>query len=76
MMQYDYEENKVTVTTFSSRESAKANTEYTNAEQNVRANSKNIVLVSVDSINALKKAYPNYFLDTQHFANLLMQRLT
>ena len=24
------------------------------------------------SINALKKAYPNYFLDTQNFANLLI----
>jgi Region found in RelA / SpoT proteins len=76
MMQYDYDENKVTVSTFSSRDSTKANTEYTNAEQKVRADSKNIVLVSVDSINALKKAYPNYFLDTQHFANLLLQRLS
>jgi hypothetical protein len=76
MMQYDYDENKVTVITFSSRESAIANIEYTNAEQKARADSKNIVLVSVDSINALKKAYPNYFLDTQHFSSLLMQRLS
>jgi Region found in RelA / SpoT proteins len=76
IMQYDYDENKVTVSKFSANQSVKAYTEYTNAEQKVKADTKNIVLVSVDSVNALKKAYPNYFLDTQNFANLLIQRLT
>jgi hypothetical protein len=28
---------------------------------------RDVVLVSVDSLEALKKAYPNYFLDTHRF---------
>lgn len=32
---------------------------------------EDIVLVEVDKIESLKRAYPNYFLDVEHFTNLL-----
>lgn len=35
-----------------------------------------VVLVSVDSMAALKRAYPNYFLDTDRFAKILTQALS
>jgi hypothetical protein len=33
------------------------------------------VLVSVDSIDALRRAYPNYFLDTELFIDALNRAL-
>ena len=31
----------------------------------------NAVLVSVDDLTALKEAFPNYYLDTEHFIRML-----
>jgi hypothetical protein len=75
LVQYDYDENKVFVTAFKGTQSQRANKEYTDAELSMKAGSRNIVLVSVDSIQALERAYPNYFLDTQQFTNLLTKAL-
>jgi hypothetical protein len=36
-----------------------------------KARGEEAVLVSVDSVSALKKAYPNYFLDTHAFSKLI-----
>ena len=36
---------------------------------------ENIVLVSVDSLRMLMRAYPNYFLDTEQFTRLLSNEL-
>ena len=56
--------------------SEKANADYTDAEQAaVATGNMQVVLVSVDSLAALKKAYPNYFLDTDRFIALLKEFL-
>lgn len=53
---------------FMKNESQKANAEYSLAEKNLALDSPvQIVLVSVASVAALKKVYPNYFLDTTAF---------
>ena len=70
LMQYDYKSKEVLIRSFSRNLSKKANFEYTEAES-LSNNNKNIVLVSVDSIANLRKAYPNYFLDTKMFADVL-----
>jgi ppGpp synthetase/RelA/SpoT-type nucleotidyltranferase len=58
----------VTVTSFRSNESQLANRAYTHEETKVPQGSGiQVVLVSVSSISALRRAYPNYFLDTQDF---------
>lgn len=58
----------VEVNGFAKSDSRQATEEYTEAEKAIAPESgKQVVLVSVQSVNALKRAYPNYFLDTQGF---------
>jgi RelA/SpoT family protein len=50
---------------------------YENAEKRVRdKEGTDAVLVSVDSVSALGKAYPNYFADTRVFMQLMTQALS
>ena len=51
-----------------------ANAAYTNAEKMLGMESRTqVVLVSVASVSALKRAYPNYFLDTDDFLKELQK---
>ena len=55
---------------FKRDESQQANAEYSSIEQSLASDSlTQVVLVSVSSVAALKRAYPNYFLDTKAFLN-------
>jgi hypothetical protein len=56
----------VNISGFGRKASQEANAAYTRAETTL-PKTTNIVLVSVSSIAALKRAYPNYFLDTAAF---------
>jgi hypothetical protein len=58
---------KVSVKGYLKTQSKEASDEYTRAEEESKGTPTNIVLVSVDSIAALKKVYPNYFMDTLDF---------
>lgn len=65
-------DRKIRTTRFSSDQSELANITYLEAERGVAEGSGDqVVLVSVDSVRALRRAYPNYFLDTKKFANIL-----
>jgi ppGpp synthetase/RelA/SpoT-type nucleotidyltranferase len=68
LLKLDLDRRMMTITSFKDNESKEANTNYTEME---RVNSDNnqiqIVLVATDSLSSLKKAYPNYFLDTERF---------
>ncbi len=50
-----------------------ANSEYSKHEERMLANKedRDIVLVSAETTKELKKAYPNYFLDSREFVNVL-----
>ncbi len=62
----------ISTTLFKSDQSEIANEMYLNAERGIAEGSGDqVVLVSVDSVRALRRAYPNYFLDTRRFGNLL-----
>ena len=53
---------------FRKNESQEANRAYTEAEKSLDKDSPNqVVLASADSARDLRKAYPNYFLDTSRF---------
>jgi hypothetical protein len=54
----------------------KASNDYLSLEKTIKGTSKDAVLVSVDSITALRRAYPNYFLDTNVFSSLVTSALT
>jgi hypothetical protein len=72
IVELDPDESRVTVRRYKAKESAEANRQYTELESRIRDTSRRqVVLVSVADINALKRAYPNYFLDTELFARLL-----
>lgn len=58
----------VTVQGFRSHQTKEAHRAYTEAEDVLsKDKAVQVVMVSVESIKALKLAYPNYFLDTQDF---------
>jgi hypothetical protein len=56
----------VKVSGFKNAESRKANSAYIRAETTL-PKTTNVVLVSASSVATLKRAYPNYFLDTEAF---------
>ena len=53
----------------------KATRQYAEAEKRIVESGGDAVLVSVDSVTSLRRAYPNYFLDTRVFLDLLEQTL-
>jgi putative GTP pyrophosphokinase len=64
-------EKTVTVTPFARDQLERANEEYAQAEKNALASGSQVVLVSAGSIDSLRRAYPNYFLDTHEFLKYL-----
>lgn len=54
---------------------ADATTVYEERETLGRDTGVDVVLVSVDSLSSLRRAYPNYFLDTAYFRQLVAQAI-
>ena len=64
----DFDEKKVRVIKYDKDQIEEANKKYTEIEREIQEGKPyQAVLVSIDSIDQLKKAYPNYFLDTREF---------
>jgi ppGpp synthetase/RelA/SpoT-type nucleotidyltranferase len=70
LVYFDLEKKMVFVEDFAANASQAANLAYTQKETN-KKEGDNIVLVKVDSLRLLTKAYPNFFLDTQQFTEAL-----
>ncbi|MBN2106501.1 MAG: RelA/SpoT domain-containing protein [Deltaproteobacteria bacterium] len=65
---------KVSITSFAKNQLEKATEEYAKVESRAIAGDKiEAVLVSAGPIDALRKAYPNYFLDTRAFISIMHQ---
>jgi hypothetical protein len=72
LVDLDPDRVSVTLRRYKAKESAIANFDYTKLESEIPDDSRRqVVLVSVADINALKRAYPNYFLDTATFSRLV-----
>ena len=68
---------ELTVEGFAKNEAENASSKYLEVEKEVRTTSGlDAVLVSVDSLSALERAYPNYFGDTRVFVELMNQALS
>jgi hypothetical protein len=69
LLELDPWRKRVKVTGYKSHELARASLDYLEAERSsaIGTGKRDVVLVSVDSFAALKRAYPNYFLDTHRF---------
>jgi hypothetical protein len=67
-------QKSVEVTTFKLSESVQANAKYLEVEKKMKDTpGSEAVLVSVDSLDTIRRAYPNYFLDTHVFMNLVRE---
>jgi len=75
LLNLDLISGKLTITPFEKNEEERANEEYSKAERNAldKDNNIDVVLVEADTSKDLKKAYPNYFLDTKEFVNILKE---
>ena len=71
LLELDPNADTVTVTGFRAYEILRATRLYAEAEKKVSESGGDAVLVSVDSLASLRRAYPNYFLDTRVFLDLL-----
>jgi hypothetical protein len=77
LMEVNNAQRTVSVTGFKQSESEKATAKYLEVEKKIKETSPNsdAVLVSVDSMNSLRQAYPNYFLDTGVFLSVMNEIL-
>jgi hypothetical protein len=69
----DPDQFTVTVSGYRRQRLAEANEEYAKIER--ESPQLQSVLVSADSLNALRMAYPNYFLDTAEFLKIVLAAL-
>ena len=74
LLELNVETGGLDIQAFTGREIEKASDQYLEAEKKVTGVT-DAVLVSVESITALRKAYPNYYADTDTFVFLVEQAL-
>lgn len=73
----NFDQRTVRFAPFKFNQSQRANIYYTAEERRVQeGQNTQIVLVSVDSFTSLRRAYPNYFLDTSRFGEIVGQVLS
>lgn len=76
LLALDPQAQRVTVTGFKALELEKASNEYLATERALASKpGADAVLVSVESLASLRRAYPNYFLDTSVFLQVLAESL-
>lgn len=72
LLQLDIEQNSINIRGYKQAELQQASDDYLEVEKRVlESQSSDAVLVSAESVDALKQAYPNYFLDTANFLKAL-----
>lgn len=73
LLQLNISHKTITVESFDKKALQQAHAAYARAERDT--GKPNVVLVSVDSMESLKRAYPNYFLNAHAFINLITQAI-
>lgn len=67
LLDLDPDEGRVVVKSYTANQLKTASADYITLEKRITSGKRDAVLVSADSIKALKLAYPNYYLDTDIF---------
>jgi hypothetical protein len=75
LLRLDMNVRKVFITGYKKRHLKKAEEAYMEQGRDLLTTNKDVVLVSVDSLNALQRAYPNYFADSDLFVKQLQEVL-
>ena len=77
LMQLDTEEQTIAITGYRSNQLEEASSAYLAAERKLEEKTGgDAVLVSVESLDSLRRAYPNYFLDTSRFRREVQRALS
>jgi ppGpp synthetase/RelA/SpoT-type nucleotidyltranferase len=77
LLELDTIQEKLIISAYSKRQEHKALADYAAAEKKIYGlKAYDVVLVGADTTKDLKKAYPNYFLDTKEFLRYLDKILT
>lgn len=72
LLELDISSEKIVVSAYSEKQKDKAIEDYAKAEQKYQGRKEyDVVLVGSDTTANLKKAYPNYFIDTRGFLSIL-----
>ncbi|MEK6845598.1 MAG: hypothetical protein AABY26_02470, partial [Nanoarchaeota archaeon] len=72
LLELDIHSKKLILTSYSKENKEKAIEDYSRAEKKYGGNREyDVVLVSASTTNDLRKAYPNYFVDTREFLKCL-----
>lgn len=71
LLELDIQNKSIKVIAYKQNQFEQASEDYLNAEKENQNKNVDAVLVSADSIATLKKAYPNYFVDTDTFITIL-----
>lgn len=67
LLELDPDMRRVSIKAYTQTQLQTATTDYITLEKRIRFDNRDAVLVSADSIEALKLAFPNYYLDTELF---------
>lgn len=67
---------RIQITPYGQKELERASGDYLEIEKQIAGSNSDAVLVSVDSIASLRRAYPNYFLDTQRFLETVTETIS
>jgi len=71
-LELDISGDKLNITLYAKQQEAKAIEDYAKAEKRIEGKKGyDVVLVGVEDMADLEKAYPNYFVDTKDFLNYL-----
>jgi hypothetical protein len=73
LLKLDPEDKETYLRSYTATQSVKANKDYIEEEEKSKGTAAQVVLVSVDSLQALTRAYPNYLMDTERFREALNQ---
>jgi len=74
LLELDILQEKLNITSYTKNKEGLAISDYAKAEKrNQGKKGYDVVLVGADTTNDLKKAYPNYFVDTKEFISFLQK---
>ena len=72
LLELDIIQEKLTISAYSKKQEEKAINDYAKSEKKIYGKKEyDVVLVGADTTSDLKKAYPNYFMDTKEFTGYL-----
>lgn len=76
VLQLDYDRRKLKYVAYSKSQRELAMSHANDMEQKIKSGQNiQVVLVAADSFEALRRAYPNYFLDTTYFRDVVVEIL-